>query len=281
MQGLIAAAQSVSGGLSTSHRVTITSGGSQREYIIDIPANYDPNHPYRLFFTFHWIGSTDTAVATGQVTNGGAQNWGFYGLHREATAANEPAIFVAPQSQGSTWGQQDHAFFDDMYALFTGKLCIDTSRVFATGFSFGAMMTYSLSLSHQKQLRAVVCLAAANYNIYDPKDTGESIAYMGTVGMSDTTCPYVNSDANQQGGKYCALTHAHDNGCTIPATVPTTTVGSKTHLCYDFQGCKPGYPVKMCTFDGNHQAAPYDGASGDNGLKSWIPPTAWQFFTQF
>jgi len=259
----------------------ITSGGSQREYIIDIPANYDPNKPYRLFFAFHWIGSTDTAVANGQVTNGGATNWAYYGLKRMATMANDPAIFVAPQSQGTTWGQQDHAFFDDMYTLFTGELCIDTSRVFATGFSFGAMMTYSLSLSHQKQLRAVVALAAANYNIYDPPDTGEPIAYMGTVGMSDTTCPYVHSDASKQGGKYCALTHAQDNGCTIPASIPTTTAGSKTHVCYDFEGCKAGYPVKMCTFDGVHQAAPYDGGSGDNGLTTWIPTESWKFFTQF
>jgi poly(3-hydroxybutyrate) depolymerase len=168
-----------------------------------------------------------------------------------------------------------------MYKLFTGELCVDTSRVFATGFSFGAMMTYSLSLSHQKQLRAVVALAAANFNIYDPPDTKEPIAYMGTVGMSDTTCPYVHSDANQQGGKYCALTHATDNGCTPPASIPTTTVGSKTHVCYDFVGCKAGYPVKMCTFDGVHQAAPYDGGSGDHGLTSWIPPEAWKFFTHF
>jgi poly(3-hydroxybutyrate) depolymerase len=260
---------------------TIMSGGKNREYIIDIPANYDPNKPYRLFFAFHWIGSTDDAVANGQVTNGGAQNWGYYGLKREATMANDPAIFVAPQSDGSTWGQADHAFFDAMYQKFTDELCVDTSRVFATGFSFGAMMTYSLSLNHQKQLRAVVAIAAANFNIYDPPDTKEPIAYMGTVGMSDGTCPYVQSDANKTGGKYCALTHAQDNGCTIPNDIPTTTKGSKSHVCYDFQGCKAGYPVKMCTFDGTHQAAPADGGTADNGLTSWIPTESWKFFTQF
>lgn len=284
LASLIASGQSVSGGLPTSTRLKITSGGTQREYIIDIPSNYDANHPYRLFFAFHWIGSTDTAVATGQVTNGGATNWGYYGLHREATSANDPAIFVAPQSVGSTWNfAPDSTYFMDMYTLFTSKLCVDTSRVFATGFSFGAMMTYALSITHQQQLRAVVAIAAANFNLPgEPTDTNSApIAYMGTVGMSDTTCPYVNSDANKTGGKYCALTHAMDNGCTIPTTIPTTTAGSKTHVCYDFQGCKPGYPVKMCTFDGVHQAAPLDGASGDNGLTSWIPTASWQFFTQF
>jgi hypothetical protein len=72
-----------------------------------------------------------------------------------------------------------------------------------------------------------------------------------------------------------------DNGCTIPATIPTTMVGSRSHLCYDFQGCRAGYPVKVCTFDGGHIAAHADGGTGDNGLTSWIPTESWKFFTQF
>jgi hypothetical protein len=35
----------------TNGKKTITSGGQQRTYIIDIPANYDMNKPYRFFYT--------------------------------------------------------------------------------------------------------------------------------------------------------------------------------------------------------------------------------------
>jgi hypothetical protein len=94
---------------------------------------------------------------------------------------------------------------------------------------------------------------------------------MGTTGLSDGTCPYVKSDSSKEGGKYCALAHAQDNGCTIPTFVPQTTVGSKAHVCYDFAGCKTGYPVKMCTFDGSHQCNVADGGTTNDGLKSWIP----------
>ena len=148
------------------------------------------NHAYRLFFTFHWIGSTSEAVRDGQTSNGGAANWGYYGLKRMSNGANDPAIFIAPQSMGTTWGQQDHPFFDDMLARAKEQLCIDTSRVFATGFSFGGMITYSLSTNHQKDLRAVVGIAPANYNIYLPTNTHEPIPYMSTTGMSDGTCPW-------------------------------------------------------------------------------------------
>jgi hypothetical protein len=42
-------------------------------------------------------------VATRQITNGGAANYALYGLQRMATTNNDPAIFIAPQSSGTTW----------------------------------------------------------------------------------------------------------------------------------------------------------------------------------
>jgi poly(3-hydroxybutyrate) depolymerase len=281
MATLIAGGTAVQQGLATSKRLKITSGGQQREFIIDIPSDYDNTKPYRLFYTSHWIGSTDTAVATGSVTNGGAENWGFYGLHREAMAANAPAIFVAPQADGDTWQQKDHALFDDILAKVTSSLCIDTSRVFATGFSFGGMITYSLSTNHQKVIRAAVGIAPANYNIYLPNPLPhDPIAWMSTTGMSDGTCPW--DGGTGRGAKAIATSRAMDNGCTATATIPTWTSGTGSrHLCYDFQGCKSNYPLKVCTFDGNHQAAPKDSGAGDDGKTSWIPSESWKFFTQF
>ncbi|HVZ86983.1 MAG TPA: hypothetical protein VHG72_08435 [Polyangia bacterium] len=298
MQGglktLTTGGMSVANGLPTSTRLNITSGGSSREYIIDIPADYDPTHPYRLIFSWHQAYGSDTGNAVGQYPafngpNFNAQDYAFFGLHREATAANEPAIFVAPEGIGNLpWDfSRDSVLFDDLLALVDANLCIDDSRVFSTGFSFGAMMSYALSITRQTKLRAVVAMAAANYNLpNEPTDTNAApIAYMGTTGMSDTTCPWVNSDAAKQGGKYCDLQHAQDNGCTIPTgnNIPTTTVGSKKYLCYDFAGCKAGYPVKVCTFDGAHTPASVDDgtSTGDDGLKAFIPPLAWQFISQF
>jgi len=269
----------------TSGSHMITSSGTQREYTIDIPSDYNKDNPYRLFFAFHWIGASDKVIVDGLVegneSTGGADKYAYYGLKRQATMAKEPAIFIAPSGIDGSWGQVDHVLFDDLLALAKDNLCIDVSRVFATGFSFGAMITYSLSTNHQKDLRAVVTYAPANYNIYLPTNTHEPIPFMSTTGMSDTRCPFINDAGKMQGGKFTALGHATDNGCMLPATLPTTTVGSKAHVCYDFEGCKAGYPVKTCTFDGGHQASVADGGTQNNGLTSWIPTEAWKFFTQF
>ncbi len=284
---------SVAGALPTSTKLQIMSGGANREYIIDIPANYDPSRPYRLIFSWHQAYGSANGNATGlhpagDGPNFDAKNYAYFGLHREATAANQPAIFVAPAGIGNfPWDfTRDSALFDALLALVNENLCIDESRVFTTGFSFGAMMSYSLSITRSAKLRGAVTMAAANYNLPgqpSPMDGAPPIAYFGITGMSDGTCPWVNSEAQKRGGKYCVLTHAEDNGCTVPSNIETAMVGGKKFVCYDFQGCKAGYPVKACTFDGQHTPSSInDGSSnGDDGLKAFVPPLAWKFIAQF
>lgn len=249
----------------TSGKKTITSTGQERTYIIDIPADYDMNTPHRLFYTSHWIGSTSEAV----------RDQDYYFLKPLAQADGVPAIFVAPQSDGATWQQKDHALFDDILAFVKENLCIDTSRVFATGFSFGGMITYSLSTNHQSDIRAAVGIAPANYNIWLPQKTGQPIAWMQTTGMSDGTCPWVNGNSQTQGAKYIAMEHAANAGCTVPDDIPTWQNGN--HICYDFEGCPAEYPVKACTFGGGHTNIDSDGGSNDN----WIARESWEFFMQF
>jgi predicted esterase len=283
---------SVMNGLPTSTALKITSGGMSREYIVDIPADYDPTHPYRLIFSWHQAYGSATGNANGlhpagDGPNFDAKNYAYFGLHREATAAKEPVIFVAPGGIGNLpWDfNRDSALFDDLLALVDANLCIDDNRVFTTGFSYGAMMSYALSITRQTKLRAAVTMAAANYALPgEPTDSNAApIAYMGVTGMSDGTCPWVNSDSTKQGGKYCVLAHAQDNGCTVPGTIQTAMVGSKKYICYDFEGCKAGYPVKVCTFDGAHTPSSVDDGSstGDDGLKAFVPPLAWKFIAQF
>jgi polyhydroxybutyrate depolymerase len=298
---ITAGGTSVSKGLPTSTTLKITSGGQSREYIIDIPADYDPTHPYRLIFSWHQAYGSDVGNAIGQYPafngpNFDATNYAYFGLHREATNAKQPAIFVAPNGVGNLpWDYtRDVVLFDDLLALVTTNLCIDESRVFTTGFSFGAMMSYALSVGRASKLRGAVTMAAANYNFTQPTNTHTPIAYMGVTGLSDCTCPWVSdgscnsgasngTSASKQGGKYCDLQHAEDNGCTTTADIKTTTVRSKSYVCYDFEGCKAGYPVKVCTFDGAHTPSAVDDGTngGDDGLKAFVPPLAWKFITQF
>ena len=253
--------------LITSGKKSITSGGTPRSYIIDIPADYDSAKPYRLFYVSHGLGGKAEDVA-------GPFN--FFGLKPQAAAAKEPVIFIAGQGLDNTWGQVDHVFFDDVTTFVKTNLCIDTTRVFVTGMSMGGMYSYSLSTDRQRSIRAGVGLAPTNYNIWLPNPKlQDPIAWMQTTGNTDAFCPWVANEAQKRGSKFIALEKAADNGCTIPAEVPFWQSGK--HLCYDFAGCKPGYPVKACTFMGPHVDSARDPGSNVN----WIAKESWDFFMQF
>lgn len=248
---------------------TITSAGLSREYIINIPANYDPNKPYRLIFAMHWYGGSMQAVA----------NDNFYSLKTYADNDKAPCIFIAPNGTGATRGwdlaEKDHTLFDDLYKLATEKLCIDTKRVFSCGFSFGALFTYSLSLSRQDVLRAVACYGPANWNIWFPENTHQPIAFYATTGTNEPNTKFIYDEAKKLGVKYCLLQHAEDNGCTIPANIPQAT--SKQHVSTEFSGCKPGYPVKFSSFQGQTSYNEMDPGSSVN----WIAAETWEFFNRF
>lgn len=253
----------------TSGFKTINSEGQDREYVIDIPNNYDPNTPYRFFYVSHWANGDAQSMASNN----------YYGIKTEANAANEPAIFVAPSGIGGFWGEEDHPLFDNILAHVEDGLCIDTSRVFAIGYSFGGMISYSLSRNHQDKLRAVVGIAPANWNIWMPEATHQPIPWLQIHGLQDETCSWVNNDSRREGGKYVVLEKATDNGCDIPGDDDFPVWQSGPHFCYEFEGCTEGAPVKICTNNGTHSGAEKYRDSGAGS--SWVPPTAWEFFTRF
>jgi poly(3-hydroxybutyrate) depolymerase len=116
----------------------------------------------------------------------------YYALR--ALDTDNSTIFVAPQGPNGqgTWDGQtdaDHRFIDQLITHLQGSYCVDTTRVFSVGFSFGAMFTNSLAQTFQDRLRGVAVYAVADYNIYFPTNAGKPIAWMAVHGTQDGTCP--------------------------------------------------------------------------------------------
>jgi poly(3-hydroxybutyrate) depolymerase len=255
----------------TSGSRTIQSGGQNRSYILRIPNNYDNNHPYRLIFGFHWRGGTANDVDSGG-TDG--YNWSYYGLRRLADNANNSTIFVAPQGNGNGWanpGGQDVTFVDDMLRQLEAGLCVDTTQIFAGGFSYGAAMSYALACTRPTVFRAVAVYSGANLS--GCSGGTQPIAYMGLHGLRDNVLPI-------SGGRALRDQFVRNNGCT-PQNPPEPANGSLTHIVTTYSGCKPGYPVVWAAFDGaGHDPGPRDGCTCD-GWQTWTSGEVWKFFTQF
>ncbi len=251
----------------TSGARTISSGGQDRSFILRIPEPYDNDHPHRLVFAFHWNGGTMDDIDGGG-TSGAV--WSYYGLQAQA---ENSTIFVAPQGNNNGWanpGGADLNFVDDMIAQIEGDLCVDTTRIFALGFSYGGGMSYELACARADVFRAVAVYSGAQLSGCDGGN--DPIAYLGIHGISDGTCTI-------SGGRALRDRFVNNNGCTAQDP-PEPSAGSLTHTCTTYEGCNDGYPVEWCAFDGGHTPGMVDGG-GDDGAETWTKEETWKFFTQF
>ncbi|TDC37081.1 poly(3-hydroxybutyrate) depolymerase, partial [Micromonospora sp. KC213] len=251
----------------TSGTRTIQSGGQNRSYILRVPTNYDNNRPYRLIFGFHWYGGTANDVDSG---GSDGYNWSYYGLRRLADSANNGTIFVAPQGNNNGWanpGGQDVTFVDDMIRQLEAGLCVDTTQLFAAGFSYGGAMSYALACARATVFRAVAVYSGAS--ISGCGGGTQPIGYIGVHGTRDSI----------QNGRALRDTFVRNNGCT-PQNPPEPAQGSLTHIVTTYSGCRAGYPVVWAPFDGGHDPGPIDGCAC-GGWRSWTPGVVWNFFSQF
>jgi polyhydroxybutyrate depolymerase len=233
-----------------SATTTIDVGGTKREYTLDVPENYDPNTAYKLIFGWHWRGGKSSDVVSGQIIGGA-----YYGLKQRAEGS---AIFVAPNGIDNGWantGGRDIAFLNAMLELFESKLCIDTTRIFSTGFSYGGMMSFTVGCDAPGVFRAIAPMSGALYSGCN-RSGAKPVAVWMAHGSNDTTVPL-------EDGKAGLAVFLEKNGCS-DQTMPTTP-----SPCVSYQGCDPAYPVTYCEFDGGH------------GPQNFAPAAVWDFFKQF
>ena len=253
----------------TSGSHTIQSSGQNRTYILRLPANYDQNHPYRLFFGFHWRGGTANDVDSG---GSDGYNWSYYGLRRLADSTNNGTIFVAPQGLGNGWansGGQDVTFVDDMLRQLQAGLCVETTQIFAGGFSYGGGMSYALACARASVFRAVAVYSGAQLS--GCAGGNQPIAYLGIHGLTDNVL-----DISL--GRGLRDTFVRNNGCAAQ-NPPEPAPGSRGHVVTAYSGCRAGYPVVWAAFDGGHTPGPIDG--GGDGWQTWTSGEVWRFITQF
>ncbi len=245
---------------------TFQGQNKTRKVYIDIPDNYDKNKPYRLVFGMQCMNGSGYNVA---------RNENYYGMKPLDT--QKSTIFVAPDGQCFSdncppWGEMDYPLFDALLTKLQNELCIDSSRVFSAGFSFGSMFTNGLSRNHQHVLRGVAVYETADVRIYLPEVENKPIAWMGVHGLSDGLCtPEMGRSARNT-----ALKNASAQG--KDATLENAPESNQEkHICYDYKDVDERFPVRWCTDKAGHI---WDHKDSWN-QPTWVPETTWEFFTQF
>jgi poly(3-hydroxybutyrate) depolymerase len=258
----------------------ISSGGIVRSYHLETPDAYDNTHPHRVVFMFHWnYGSIDAIVNPPDADQNTDRP--FYGM---GDLTDGETIFVVPQGLvnpggGAGWANPDNRdvnFTDDVLAAISADLCIDTSRVFTTGFSYGAGMSVALACVRPEKFRAAVVYAPAFISGVAPEQCTTPVAFFESHGVDDPVINY-------QTGLNVLDTFTRLNGCTA-LTPPEPAADA--HGCVSYEGCS--VPTRFCNF-GAGQGNPFNTSlrghyptSKDPGQSvSWVPAEAWSFITQF
>jgi poly(3-hydroxybutyrate) depolymerase len=220
---------------------SIDVGGTARTFIVGLPAGYNGSRAERLVLAFH--GRTGTAA---QIAGTGTR--GYYGLRARMT----DTIFVAPQGLGTAadatdtgWPNtngQDIAFVRALLAWAGTNYCVDQSRIFATGFSYGGIMSHTIACQMSDVFRAVGPMAGAIFGRTTSCLTHPIAAWI-THGTMDT--------AAAGGVDYSAGQTARDRIVALNHCQATTTAVAPSP-CVSYDGCDSGYPVHWCVHDGAH-----------------------------
>ena len=242
--------------------LNITFGGASRKYILRAPDNYDNNHAYRLVFAYAESGSSAMSVATRN----------YFTLATLDT--NKTTIFAAPDAANGagSWSKSDVELTDAIVAQLEGDLCIDKTRIFATGFSFGGAMSLALACTRADVFRAVAFFSGADLTGSCTGTLTKPIAYYASQASQDSTGTPMPSSGKIKQAEFAAV-----NGCTPEPSATTFPAAGQPHTCTIYKGCSAGHPTVYCVFDGPHGWEPKD--PGQN--MSWNAPEAWKFITQF
>jgi len=208
---------------------SLTSDGTQRNYWVEMPANYDSKKAYPVIIGLHWRDGSAADV----------YGWsGFFGLKN---LYGNDAIFVAPDGLDKGWantGDRDIRFLRAMISEVQQGACTDSRRVFATGFSFGGMMSNSVGCQMGDVVRAIVPMAGSLWS--GCASSSNKVAAMFIHAKDDNVVPY-------SAGMEARDLFLKRNSCSA-TTVPVGSNG-----CVEYQGCDSDKPVIWCgTETGGH-----------------------------
>ncbi len=222
--------------------------GLEREFNIKLPADYDPSVPYRLIFAWHWLTGTAARV----------QSAGYYGLESRSAGTT---IFVAGQGLDSNGDMEygwpntngrDVAFARALLEWVRTRYCIDSERIFSTGWSYGGMFSNRLGCEMGDVFRAIAPMSGSG-----PSRSGcvGQVAAWISHGDQDPTVSLGSGEASRDHW-------AQANHCS------TETMPTEPSPCVAYQGCDGGFPVHWCVFPGGHMQPSF----GSSAI--------WDFFSQ-
>ena len=243
----------------------IQHDGLTRMYIVHVPQKYDPAVPTPLLLALHGGAGDMTRQANDEYygTIGASEREGFVAVFPNGYSRFESGKLATWNAGKCCGGARDRkvddvGFLRRVVTNVSAQLNIDRRRVYATGMSNGAMMSYRLACEASDVFRAVAAVAGTD-NTVDCKPTqpvavlhihaknDSHVLFEGGAGRgnrsSEQTTDYVSVPKTV--AKWVQL-----NGCAVQ---PQRIVEREGAYCERYSGCREDAAVQLCvTETGDH-----------------------------
>ena len=157
----------------SSATLTPTVGGVPRKVIVHVPASAARGASLPLVLNLHGSGSTAAEQEAFSGMDKTADADGFIVAYPQGAIASgtgfdwhvpgQPLFGGSPVANAAP---DDVAFITNTISMLEGRYCIDTHRVYATGFSGGARMTSQLACDLAGEIAAVAPVSGLRFPIH-------------------------------------------------------------------------------------------------------------------
>ena len=140
----------------------LTSGDRERTYRLFVPPAYDPRTPAPLVFVLHGGGGSGEVVARQTRFDREAESGGFIAVYPDGVVGADGARNWADGRPGlcvERNGVDDVGFLTDLIDVVAAAYSVDPARVYATGISNGAFMSYRLACERAERIAAIAPVA--------------------------------------------------------------------------------------------------------------------------
>ena len=232
---------------------TLTHAGVNREYLLYIPKSYDGTQDVPLLFNFH--GGTDSAH----------RQLAYVDMRDIADA--ESFILIYPQAfleDGETnWNtlkskeisklsSDDFGFVEAIIDSMLVAYRVDTLRIYATGYSNGAGMSYALACQSSNKIAAVAPVSGLMPidGIEYPCAPTHPTSMLIINGTADGSRPYAGIGGYLLGVEEAISFWTEHNGLDNPPTSAILDNGGLTVNRYDYLGGENGTEVRHYRING-------------------------------
>jgi polyhydroxybutyrate depolymerase len=209
---------------------TMTSGGQQRDYVLDIPASYDGTKPYALVFGLHPLTVDYRIVPSMSGFADMDKKYEFIDVSPSGLRnGNVPYWNAAPAADN-----YDLTYLTELLDHLEATLCIDTAQVFSVGMSNGAQMSSLLACRLPDRITAIAPISGVEFN--EPCD-GAPVPVMAFHGVMDPIVPYNGGGLNSVN---IANQNFYKGNLPTPLATPTG-VDESMRRWAEHNGCSPDY----------------------------------------